>query len=161
MSINLIKGGGGALLRKKVVAQTGRRLIIVADASKLSPQLGVRWALPVEVIPFGWETQQSFLEHMGATVNRRYDANRTPFQTDQGNYVLDCRFGPIHDATKLAQKLKVRAGIVEHGLFLQMATDLIVAGPQGIAHHTASRPADASRSRCEKTCKPTASDPQK
>ena len=156
--LNLIKGGGGALLREKIVAQAGRRLIIVADASKLSPRLGVRWALPVEVIPFGWKTQQSFLENLGATVKLRRDANRTPFQTDQGNYVLDCRFGPIHHASKLAQKLKARAGIVEHGLFLQMATDLIVAGSQGIAHHTAPGRDFISRSSCEKPCNPNASD---
>lgn len=159
--LNLIKGGGGALLREKIVAQAGRRLIIVVDESKLSPRLGERWALPVEVIPFGWKTQQSFLEDLGATVNLRLDANHNAFRTDQGNYILDCRFGPIQAAWKLAQRLKDRAGIVEHGLFLQMATDLIVAGPKGIEHHTAPCPAVESRSRCEKPCDPTASDPQK
>lgn len=158
--LNLIKGGGGALLREKLVAQAGQRLIIVADASKLSSRLGMRWALPVEVIPFGWKTQQSFLEDLGATVDLRHDTNQTPFKTDQGNYILDCRFGPIHDASELAQKIKMRTGIVEHGLFLRMATDLIVAGPEGIEHRTAPGLAVQFPSRCDKHCDPTASDPQ-
>ncbi len=158
--LNLIKGGGGALLREKIVAQAGRRLIIVADASKLSSRLGVRWALPVEVIPFGWKAQQSYLEDLGATVDLRHDTNHIPFKTDQGNYILDCRFGPIHDASELAQKIKMRTGIVEHGLFLRMATDLIVAGPEGIAHRTAPGLAIESRFRRDKSCDPTASDPQ-
>lgn len=147
---NLIKGGGGALLREKIVAQAGRRMIIVVDASKLSPRLGERWALPVEVISFGWKNQQSFLEKLGAVVDRRHDKSGIPFKTDQGNYILDCDFGPIHAASMLAQKLENRAGIVEHGLFLQMATDLIVAGQNGIKRHTAPLRNFESRSRREK-----------
>ena len=148
--LNLIKGGGGALLREKIVAQAGRRLIIVADEAKLSPQLGERRALPVEVIPFGWKTQQYFLENLGAKVNLRLDVNLNAYKTEQGNFILDCRFGPILRASELAQRMKSRAGIVEHGLFLQMATDLIVAGPDRIRHHTASCPAVKSRFRHQK-----------
>jgi ribose 5-phosphate isomerase A len=148
--LNLIKGGGGALLREKIVAQAGRRLIVVVDASKLSPRLGERWALPVEVIPFGWRTQQSFLEKLGAMVDLRRDKSGIPFKTDQGNYILDCHFGPIPAASMLAQKLENRAGIVEHGLFLQMTTDLIVAGQNGIKRHTAPRRDFESRPRRKK-----------
>ena len=158
--LNLIKGGGGALLREKIVAQAGRRLIIVADASKLSPRLGVRRALPVEVVPFGWITQQSYLEDLGAAVELRRDTNHPPFETDQGNYILDCRFDPIQNASQLAHQLRERAGIVEHGLFLQMVTDLIIAGPQGIEHHTAPGLAVESRGRSQKTLNSAASDPQ-
>ena len=158
---NLIKGGGGALLREKIVAQAGRRLIIVVDESKLSLRLGDRWALPVEVIPFGWKTQLSYLENLGARVNLRRDPKHNVFITDQGNYILDCRFGPIHTASKLAQSLKTRAVIVEHGLFLQLATDLIVAGPKGIECRTATFSTAASRSGSENPCQSTASDPDK
>ncbi len=133
---NLIKGGGGALLHEKIVAQASRRLIIAVDESKLSSRLGEQWAVPVEVIPFGWKSQQRFLEDLGATVCLRTGADETVFMTDQQNYILDCRFEPIHDAIQLAEQLKGRTGIVEHGLFLKMATDLIVAGSKGVDHRT-------------------------
>lgn len=159
-ALNLIKGGGGALLREKIVAQAGRRLIIVVDESKLSPWLGGRRALPVEVIPFGWKTQQSFLEDLGATVRLRRNARGKAFATDQGNFILDCRFGPIRAARQLAQTLDSRAGIVTHGLFLQMATDLIVAGAEGIEHRRRNHPAAGNASRHGGIGNPTAPDPQ-
>ena len=127
-AMDLVKGGGGALLREKIVAQASRREIIVVDESKLSPRLGTRWALPVEVVPLGWRLQARFLESLGARVTRRDTL------TDQGNYILDCAFGPIAQATDLAEALASRAGIVEHGLFLGLATDLIVAGAGGVTH---------------------------
>jgi ribose 5-phosphate isomerase A len=130
--LNLIKGGGGALLREKIVAQASRREIIVVDESKLVDRLGTNWAVPVEVVPFGWKSQAVFLESLGAQVTRREKGG--VFQTDQGNYVLDCWFGPIGDAAALAEQIKARAGVVEHGLFLGLATDVIVAGPGGIRH---------------------------
>lgn len=135
--LNLIKGGGGALLREKLVAQNAKRLIIAVDESKLSSQLGEQRAVPVEVISFGWKTQQQFLEDLGASVCLRTGKNDNVFVTDQGNYILDCRFGPIHDVLKLSARLNDRTGIVEHGLFLQMTTDLIVAGSKGIDHRKA------------------------
>ena len=131
--LNLIKGGGGALLREKMVAQATRREIIVVDEGKLSPHLGVRWAVPVEVIPFGWRAQARFLAGLGARVARR-ERNGGPYFTDQGNFILDCAFGPILDPAGLARQLAERAGIVEHGLFLGLATDLIVAGRDGVQH---------------------------
>ncbi len=134
--LDLIKGGGGALTREKIVAEASRREIIVVDASKLSPRLGTRFALPVEVIPFGWRSQARYLESLGAKVVVRAGASGCSFTTDQGNMILDCAFGPIADTRALADRLAARAGIVEHGLFLGLATDLIVAGPDGVEHRT-------------------------
>ncbi|RKH17973.1 ribose-5-phosphate isomerase RpiA [Corallococcus praedator] len=132
--LSLIKGGGGALLREKVVAQASRREIIVVDAAKLSPRLGTKWPVPVEVLPFGWRSQSLFLESLGARVTVRLALDGKPFQTDQGNVVLDCDFGPINDVAGLAAKLESRAGVMAHGLFLNLTTDLLVAGPDGITH---------------------------
>jgi ribose 5-phosphate isomerase A len=132
--LNLIKGGGGALLREKIVAQASRREIIVVDESKLSPALGTHWPVPVEVVPFGWRTQAAYLESLGAQPVLRLSDDGTPFKTDQGNLILDCRFGPISDPAQLAVRMGERAGIVEHGLFLGLATDVIVAGAEGIRH---------------------------
>jgi ribose 5-phosphate isomerase A len=134
--LNLIKGGGGALLREKIVAEASRREIIVVDESKLSPALGTRWPLPVEVVPFGWRSQARFLEALGARVVVRAGSDGKPFHTDQGNLVLDCAFGPIAKPVDLARRLADRAGIVEHGLFLGLATDLLVAGAAGVEHRT-------------------------
>lgn len=130
---NLIKGGGGALLREKIVAQASERLVIVVDASKLSRQLGANWAVPVEVFPFGWHSQAGFLRDLGADVVPRM-SGEDRFGTDQGNIILDCDFGLIADPARLSQCLKSRAGIAEHGLFVGMARDVIVAGDQGIRH---------------------------
>lgn len=132
--LNVIKGGGGALLREKIVAQASAREIIVADETKLSPRLGTRFPVPVEVLPFGWRSQAQFLESLGARYTIRQNQDGTPFVTDSGNMILDCNFGPIADAKKLAEALAGRAGIVEHGLFIGLVTDLIVAGADGIRH---------------------------
>jgi len=133
-SLDLIKGGGGALLREKIIAQASRRLVIVADSSKLSPALGTNHALPVEVLPFGWLNQRGFLESLGCQARLRRDNRGRPFLTDQRNFVLDCHFGPIASPYDLACRLEHRAGVIEHGLFLGMATDLVVAGPDGVRH---------------------------
>jgi ribose 5-phosphate isomerase A len=132
--LNLIKGGGGALLREKIVAQASRREIIVVDESKLSPALGTHWPVPVEVVPFGWRTQAAYLESLGGQPTLRLSDDGTPFKTDQGNLILDCQFEPISDPAQLAARLNERAGIVEHGLFLGLATDVIIAGAQGVRH---------------------------
>ena len=131
--LNLIKGGGGALLREKIVAQATQRQIIVVDDSKLSDQLGTRWAIPVEVIPFGWTAQAAFLQSLGAAPKLRRQGDG-PYLTDQGNFILDCRFGKIADPNGLAEAMEGRAGIVEHGLFIQLAHDVIVASPTGLRH---------------------------
>ncbi|MGH7333507.1 MAG: ribose-5-phosphate isomerase RpiA [Candidatus Rokuibacteriota bacterium] len=134
--LNLIKGGGGALLHEKIVAQASRREVIVVDDAKLSPRLGTHWAVPVEVVPFLWQSQARFLESLGARVSRRAGADGQPFTTDEGNHILDCMFGPNAAAAELAAQLEGRTGIVEHGLFVHLATDVIVAGDLGIRHLT-------------------------
>jgi len=130
--LNLIKGGGGALLREKVLAQASRQNIIIVDESKLSPRLGTNWALPVEVIPFARKSEENFLKSLGASVTLRIRGDGSPFRTDQNNLILDAGFGPIADLQKLAILLNERAGIIEHGLFLSLANDVIVAAEEGI-----------------------------
>jgi ribose 5-phosphate isomerase A len=133
-NLELIKGGGGALLREKIVAQATKREIIAVDESKISPALGTRWAVPVEVIPFGSASQRTYLESLGALVQLRFTEGDAPYLTDQGNLIFDCQFGPISNPIALAAKLKARTGIVEHGLFVGIAADVIVAGASGIRH---------------------------
>lgn len=139
-AMNLIKGGGGALLREKIVAEASRRVVIVADEGKLSPRLGTHWPLPVEVLEFGWRSQARFLESLGAAVTPRPGEGGL-FRTDQGNLILDSRFQPIDDPSGLAGQLEARAGIVGHGLFIGLASDLIVAGEDGIRHLRRARKA--------------------
>ena len=131
-NLELIKGGGGALTREKIVAQASQQEIIIVDHSKLVPALGTGWAIPIEVIPFGYGSQQAFLEDLGASVKVRQKADGSTFITDQGNIILDARFGPLPDPAALATLLKARTGIVEHGLFIGLATQVIVAETMGI-----------------------------
>jgi ribose 5-phosphate isomerase A len=133
-ALRLIKGGGGALLREKIVAQASRRVLIVVDAGKLSPRLGTQWPVPVEVLPFGWRSQALFLERLGARVTPRQGREGAPYRTDQGNFILDCAFGPLEHPEELATRLEARAGIVEHGLFIGLTSELVVAGPGGVEH---------------------------
>jgi len=132
--LNLIKGRGGALLREKIVAQASLREIIVVDESKLSPALGTHSLIPLEIVPFGLKTQKDYLEKLGAQVGIRKSDNGDFFKTDQGNFIFDCKFGPIKDPCRLSAVLCERAGVVEHGLFIGMATDIMVAGPGGLRH---------------------------
>lgn len=132
--LNLIKGGGGALLREKIIAQASRINIIIVDESKLSPLLGTTWALPIEVVPFACKTEQLYLESIGGSVTLRVDESESAFLTNQQNFILDTHFGQIADPNGLVSRLNDRAGIVEHGLFLGLATDVIVAGRKDIRH---------------------------
>ncbi|RJX30563.1 MAG: ribose-5-phosphate isomerase RpiA [Desulfarculus sp.] len=134
--LNLIKGGGGALLREKVVAQASGQEIIIVDESKLSPRLGTKWALPVEVVPFGRRPLAEHIAALGAKVKLRTGPDGRPFVTDQGNNILDCNFGPLEDPAAVAAALEGRAGVVEHGLFLGLASQVIVAGAQGLRRLT-------------------------
>ena len=132
--LNLIKGGGGALTREKIVAQASRKEVIVIDESKQSQSLGNQWPVPVEIVPFGWQTQIGYLENLGADPVLRKTENGEPLTTDQGNYIIDANFGPIEQPLLLGDQIIRRAGIVEHGLFLQLATDLVVATADSITH---------------------------
>jgi len=123
---DLIKGLGGALLREKIVAVNSRRLVIVVDQTKLVQRLGQRAALPIEVVPFGWSTHLSFLRELGAEPTLRH-GEAGPFLTDDGHYIIDARFsGGINDPNALADALARRAGVMETGLFLGMAPEVLV-----------------------------------
>jgi ribose 5-phosphate isomerase A len=132
--LNLIKGLGGALLREKIVAAASRRLIIVADQSKLIARLGMRVPLPVEIVPFALRPVQEFLVTLGARPELRSDeSGQRPFLTDENNYILDCAFpNGIPDPAALAQTIIARPGVVEHGLFLGLADLAIVATSDGV-----------------------------
>jgi len=132
-ALDLIKGMGGALLREKMVAQASKRLLIIADAGKAVERLGTRSPLPVEVVDWGWSGHVSFLEGQGASVSVRRFEDGPPFKSDNGNLILDCRFPDgIADPAGLHAGLKTRAGVVETGLFLGMASEAILAGPDGL-----------------------------
>lgn len=128
--LNLIKGLGGALLREKIVAMASQRFIVIADNGKLVQRLGERCPVPVEVLPFGWKATAAGIEALGGRPTLRAD-NDSPFVTDQGNCILDCHFGPIEDAVMLAQQLDSIAGVLGHGLFLNMAQEAIIGTPAG------------------------------
>ncbi|PWT98739.1 MAG: ribose 5-phosphate isomerase A [Candidatus Melainabacteria bacterium] len=131
-TLNLIKGLGGALYREKVVASVSKRLVIVVDQSKLVDRLGTKTAVPVEVVPFGWQLTAERLKNLGSTPELRLTSDKKPYLTDNGNYIIDCRFGKIEDSAGLADQIGLTIGVVESGLFVKM-TSLVVAGKsQGI-----------------------------
>lgn len=123
--LRLIKGGGGALLREKIVASASKQVVIIADSTKRVPMLG-KFGLPVEVIKFARAVVQKKIEALGARVSLRHDGNK-PYRTDEDNYILDCHFGEIADPERLARQLSDMPGIVEHGLFIGMASVVLVA----------------------------------
>jgi ribose 5-phosphate isomerase A len=128
--LDLIKGAGGALVREKLVAAASKRLIIVADESKLVPALGAA-ALPVEVVPFGWETTARRIEALELRPTLRTRDGKS-FVTDNGNYILDCTGATIEDPAARHRALKLLTGVVETGLFVGMAGSAVVAGAGGI-----------------------------
>lgn len=127
----LIKGGGGALLREKLVAVQSREVIIIADSSKEVSSLG-RFPLPVEVVPFAWRRVERDLRDLGLAPELRAIDGRA-FLTDQHNMILDCHARRLDDPAAIATRIKALPGVVEHGLFLGIATRAIVARPEGIA----------------------------
>jgi ribose 5-phosphate isomerase A len=135
--LRLIKGGGGALLREKIVATASDRMVVIADASKVVATLG-KFPLPVEVVRFGLKATLRLVEAMAAEagcqgeISLRQASNGEPFVTDQGNVILDCAFGHIPEPEVLAFALKRVPGVVEHGLFLGVADLAIVAEPGGV-----------------------------
>ena len=123
----IIKGGGGALLREKVLAQASKEEIIIIDESKFSEFIGTKWGIPVEVLSFALETEKQFLESICTKVTIRQNKDGSDFITDEGNKILDCHFGKINDPKGLSILLNCRAGIVEHGLFINLASRIIIA----------------------------------
>jgi ribose 5-phosphate isomerase A len=136
--VRLIKGGGGALLREKIVACASARMVVIADSTKVVPVLGA-FPLPVEVVRFGLTATRNMIEMLasdaGCTgpIRLRIGPDGQPLVTDGGNYILDCAFGRIDDPEALDEALKLVPGVVEHGLFLGLADAAIVAGPEGVS----------------------------
>jgi len=130
--LNLVKGLGGALLREKIVASASKRLVIMVDQTKLVDHLGVHSPVPVEVVPFGWQATARKLHELGANPVLRPNADGSPFLSDGGHYILDCTFGPIADPASLAKELDHIVGLVEHGLFIGMTSEVRIASPGGV-----------------------------
>jgi len=122
---NMIKGGGGALTREKLVALASARRVIIVDETKMVKTLGAKWPVPVEVLPFAWRYSFKQLESLGSRPTLRLKDGK-PFETDNGNYILDCQFGPIADAPSLEKKMKLVPGVVECGLFISIADALVI-----------------------------------
>jgi ribose 5-phosphate isomerase A len=133
---NMIKGGGGAHFREKVVARSAAQVVIVVDESKLVPVLGTKASVPVEVHPFGWKQTKAALETLWCTAALR-SVGGEPFRTDNGNYILDCRFGPIPKPDKLEREINNVPGVLENGLFVGLVDLVLAAGPAGVRSLTA------------------------
>lgn len=131
-TLNLIKGGGGNQLREKIVASASRRLLIVVDESKLVDRLGTHAPVPVEVAQFGWQATARSLEKLKGNPTLRRHPDGAVFITDGGNYILDCAFGQIEEPEKLQLELDGVVGVVEHGLFLGMASAVLVGRTDGV-----------------------------
>ena len=139
-TLNLIKGGGGNHLREKVVASASSRLIIAVDESKLVYHLGDRAKVPVEVAQFGWQATARWLGLLKAIPTLRQGADGRPFVTDGGNYILDCAFDRIESAESLQRELDSVVGVVEHGLFIAMASLVLVGTSDGVKRLDQQRP---------------------
>jgi ribose 5-phosphate isomerase A len=122
---NMIKGGGGALTREKLVALASTKRVILVDESKLVSTLGQSRLLPVEVLPFGWTLSARLLTGLGCVASLRRNGEK-PFVTDNGNHILDCAFGPIEDAAALEKRIKLLPGVIECGLFVGIADTLVI-----------------------------------
>jgi len=132
-TLYLIKGHGGALLREKIVAMASEKLIIAVDPRKLVKTLGAVFALPVEVVPFGYETTIKRLKDLGFESELRVTDDGKPYVTDGKHYIVHCKLPQVgFDAHEAAEKLKSTVGVVEHGLFLGMASRVVIGGPEGI-----------------------------
>src|SRR5262249_39564552 len=124
-SFNMIKGGGGALTREKLVALASKQRVIIADASKIVPVLGKTHPLPVEVLPFAWNRSSWLIEQLGCRAKRR-ESGGQPFITDNGNYIVDCQFESIPDPAGTETRIKLIHGVVECGLFIDIADTVII-----------------------------------
>ena len=131
-TLDLIKGLGGALLREKIVAAASDRLVIVVDQEKLVERLGEHTPVPVEVTQFGWQATAVALARLGCVPERRYLAGEQPYVTDGGNYILDCRFGPLADPAAIERQIAMTVGTVESGLFVGRTSIAVVASMTGV-----------------------------
>lgn len=122
---NMIKGGGGALTREKLVALASTKRVILVDESKLVQKLGISRLLPVEVLPFSWKMSARLLTELGCTAKLRLQGEK-PFVTDNGNHILDCQFGVIEDPVALEKGIKLLPGVIDSGLFIGIADTLVI-----------------------------------
>lgn len=129
--LNLIKGGGAALVREKIIANASNRIVIVVDESKVSQVLGSTFALPVEIIKFGWEATQREVDKVCGNSDLRGGIDN-PLITDNGNYILDCNFAGIPEPEKVELQLNNIPGVVENGIFVDRADKVIIGTPNGI-----------------------------
>ncbi len=123
-NLNLIKGGGGALLREKMVASCSEKEIIIVDESKIVERFS--FPLPVEVVKFGWKATTKKLANLGFMPSLREN-----FVTDNGNYILDCKYASIENTKEMEREINSIPGVVENGLFIELATEIIIGTPQG------------------------------
>ncbi|HTJ63039.1 MAG TPA: ribose 5-phosphate isomerase A [Alphaproteobacteria bacterium] len=137
-TLDLIKGGGGALLREKIVASASNRMVVISDDSKMVGKLGTTFALPVEIVPFGWEVTVSRLRDRCPHVHLRMGKDGALFLTDGGHYIADCKFDAIDDPAALERDLDTIVGVVETGLFVGIAAEAFVAGADGVRRLTRS-----------------------
>jgi ribose 5-phosphate isomerase A len=129
--LGLLKGGGGALLREKIVIASADRFVVVAEQRKAVDRLGESFLLPVEVVRFGWpETRKRVLKLLPSADLRRRDRDE-PYVTDEGHLLLDCELPAVDDLERLGERLKATVGVVEHGLFLGMADEALLGRPDG------------------------------
>lgn len=143
-TLHLVKGLGGALLREKIVAAASTHMAVIADETKMVDHLGMKTAVPVEVVPFGWEVTQEKLKALGCQPKLRTGPDGAkPYVTDGGHYILDCAFGKIEKPKELARHLDHTVGVVEHGLFLDFAWQVFIGGKNGVK--VLKRPEPAAR----------------
>jgi ribose 5-phosphate isomerase A len=131
-NLNLIKGLGGALLREKIVACASTKLVIMIHGSKLVSRLGIHQPVPVEVVPFGWQVTARNLTDLGAKPTLRRNSDGEPFRSDGGNYIVDCRLESSASAASLAQQLDHVVGVVEHGFFIGLTSEVHVSDATGV-----------------------------
>jgi len=130
-SLNLIKGAGGALLREKIVAAASKRLVIIVDETKIVQRLGTHRPVPVEMASFGWQNVLDRLAAAGMAPTLRTIGGE-PFRTDGGNYIADCAFAGIDEPARLDERLKAIVGVIESGIFVGLATRIVVGGTGGV-----------------------------
>jgi ribose 5-phosphate isomerase A len=131
-TLDLIKGGGGALLREKIVAAASDRMVVISDASKVRDRIGGGFPLPVEIVPFGWEATFGRLRDRTPNLKLRAGKDGSPFVTDGGHYIVDCHFHTIENAGALERDLATIVGVVESGLFVGVASEAFIAGAEGV-----------------------------
>jgi ribose 5-phosphate isomerase A len=130
--LDLIKGRGGALLREKMIATASKKLVIIVHSDKLVSRLGLKDPVPIEIVPFGWQGTAQRLSTLGAKPFLRRNPDGAPYRTDGGNYIVDCSFETIDSAGSLAREIDHLVGVVEHGLFIGLTSEVHVAAASGV-----------------------------